>query len=149
MVKKYDDSVLHSLVASNICIVLILSTRGSANKYFSVVSWCRFYEKKNVYLEELHQIYISYSFSDGCYWIVSKQGEAPNIGVFSLLFVNFGSIIDWSTTLQVAGSISDEVIACLNWPTPSSRTTVLGKTQPLTKMSTRNLPGGTGRPAGA
>jgi hypothetical protein len=30
----------------------------------------------------------------------------------------------------------------LNWPNPSSRTMVLGSTQPLTEMSTRNLPGG-------
>jgi hypothetical protein len=30
---------------------------------------------------------------------------------------------------------------------PSSRTTALGSTQPLTEMSTRNPPGGKGRPA--
>jgi hypothetical protein len=34
-----------------------------------------------------------------------------------------------------------------NLPIPSSSTMVLGSTQPLTEMSTRNLPGGTGRPA--
>jgi hypothetical protein len=34
-----------------------------------------------------------------------------------------------------------------NWPNPSSRTIVLGSTQHLTEMSTRNLPGGKGRPA--
>jgi hypothetical protein len=33
------------------------------------------------------------------------------------------------------------------WPNPSSRTMSLGSTQPLTEMSTRNLPEGTGRPA--
>jgi hypothetical protein len=32
------------------------------------------------------------------------------------------------------------------WPNPSSRTMALGLTQPLTEMSTRNLPGGKGRP---
>jgi hypothetical protein len=32
-------------------------------------------------------------------------------------------------------------------PNPSSRTTALGSTQPLTEMSTRDLPGGKGRPA--
>jgi hypothetical protein len=31
-----------------------------------------------------------------------------------------------------------------NWPNPSSRTMTLGLTQPLTEMSTRNLPGGNG-----
>jgi coenzyme F420-reducing hydrogenase delta subunit len=32
-------------------------------------------------------------------------------------------------------------------PNPSSRTMALGSTQPLTEMSTSNLPGGNGRPA--
>jgi hypothetical protein len=34
-----------------------------------------------------------------------------------------------------------------NSPNPSSRTMVLGSTQPLTEMSIKNLPGGKGRPA--
>jgi hypothetical protein len=34
-----------------------------------------------------------------------------------------------------------------NLPNPSIRTTALGSTQPLTEMSTRNLPGGKGQPA--
>jgi hypothetical protein len=33
-----------------------------------------------------------------------------------------------------------------NWPNPSSRTMTLGSTQPLTEMSTRDLPGGKGWP---
>jgi hypothetical protein len=48
---------------------------------------------------------------------------------------------------MVAGSIPDEVIGFLNLPNPSSRTMALGSTRPLTEMSTRNLPGGKGRPA--
>jgi hypothetical protein len=39
------------------------------------------------------------------------------------------------------GSSPDEV-DFLNLPNSSSRTTALGSTQPLTEMSTRNLPGG-------
>jgi hypothetical protein len=39
------------------------------------------------------------------------------------------------------GSIPDEVIGFFNLPNPSSRTMVLGSTQPLTEMSTRNLLG--------
>jgi hypothetical protein len=46
----------------------------------------------------------------------------------------------------VAGSIPNEVIGFFNWRNPSSRTTSLGSTQPLTEMSTRNLPGGKGGP---
>jgi hypothetical protein len=34
-----------------------------------------------------------------------------------------------------------------NLPNPSIRTMALGSTQPLTEMSTGNLPGGKGRPA--
>jgi hypothetical protein len=34
-----------------------------------------------------------------------------------------------------------------NLPNPSSRTMALGSTQPLTEMSTRNIPGGKKRPA--
>jgi hypothetical protein len=45
------------------------------------------------------------------------------------------------------GSIPSEVIGFFNLPNPSSRTMALGSTQPLTEMSTRDLPGGIGRPA--
>jgi hypothetical protein len=41
-----------------------------------------------------------------------------------------------------------EIIGFFNLPNPSSRTMALGSTQPLTEMSTRNLPGGKGRPTG-
>jgi hypothetical protein len=51
------------------------------------------------------------------------------------------------TSLNVAGSIPDEIIGFFNWPNPSSRTMALESTKPLTEMSTRNLPGGKGRPA--
>jgi hypothetical protein len=44
-------------------------------------------------------------------------------------------------------SIPDEVIGFFNLPNHTSCTMALGSTQPLTEMSTRNLPGGTGRPA--
>jgi hypothetical protein len=50
------------------------------------------------------------------------------------------------TNRKVAGSSPDEV-DFFNWPNPSSRIMALGSTQPLTKMSTRNLPGGKERPA--
>jgi hypothetical protein len=42
--------------------------------------------------------------------------------------------------------VPDEVDS-FNLPNPSSRTMVLGSTQPLTETSTRNLPGGKKRPA--
>jgi hypothetical protein len=51
----------------------------------------------------------------------------------------------YAASRKVAGSIPDEVIGFFNWP--SSHTMALGLTQPLTEMSTRNLPGGKRRPA--
>jgi hypothetical protein len=51
-----------------------------------------------------------------------------------------------ATSRKVAASISDEVIGFFNCSNPSSRTMTLGSTQPLIEMSTRNLPGGKGRP---
>jgi hypothetical protein len=44
------------------------------------------------------------------------------------------------------GSISDDEFFFFNWPNHSSRTMDLGSTQPVTEMSTRNLPGAKGRP---
>jgi hypothetical protein len=55
-----------------------------------------------------------------------------------------------ATSQKAAGSIPDEVIAFFfNWPNPSSRDMALGSTQPLTEMSTRNLPENKGQTAGA
>jgi hypothetical protein len=47
---------------------------------------------------------------------------------------------------KVAGLIPDEVIGFFDLPNPSSRTMALGSSQPLTEITTRNLPGGKGRP---
>jgi hypothetical protein len=47
----------------------------------------------------------------------------------------------YATSRKVAGSIPDEVIEFFNWPIPFSRSEGLGSTEPLTQMSTRNLPG--------
>jgi hypothetical protein len=44
------------------------------------------------------------------------------------------------------GSSPDEV-DFFNLPNPSSLTMALGSTQPLTEMSTRDIPGGKGRTA--
>jgi hypothetical protein len=47
----------------------------------------------------------------------------------------------YATSRKVADSIPDEVIGFFSWPNLSSRTMALRSTQPLTEMSTRNLPG--------
>jgi hypothetical protein len=43
--------------------------------------------------------------------------------------------------------MSPDEVDFFNLPNPSSHTLALGSTQPLTEMSTRNFPGGKGRPA--
>jgi hypothetical protein len=53
----------------------------------------------------------------------------------------------YATSRKAASSIPNEVIGFFSWPNPSSCTMALGSTQPLTEMSTRNLPGGKGRQA--
>jgi hypothetical protein len=47
----------------------------------------------------------------------------------------------YSTIRKIADSIPDEVTGFFNWHVTSKRTMALGSTQPLTEMSTRNLPG--------
>jgi hypothetical protein len=49
-----------------------------------------------------------------------------------------------STSRKVAGSNIFEVIGFFDLRNPSSRTTVLGSTRPLTEMSTSSIPGGGG-----
>jgi hypothetical protein len=50
----------------------------------------------------------------------------------------------YATSRKVAGSNPDEV-DFFNLSNPSSRTMALKSTQPLTEMSTGNLPGGKGQ----
>jgi hypothetical protein len=60
-----------------------------------------------------------------------------------------GSVVGCGTILQARKSpvrVSGEV-DFFNLHNSSSRTMVLGSTQPLTEMSTRNFPGGKKRPA--
>jgi hypothetical protein len=53
----------------------------------------------------------------------------------------------YATSRKVADPIPDEVTKYFNCPNTSGRTMALGSAQPLTEMSTRNLPGCKGRPA--
>jgi hypothetical protein len=55
----------------------------------------------------------------------------------------------YTKNLKGTGSNTDKEIGFFffNLPNPCSHTMALGSTQPLTEMSTRNLPGDKGRPA--
>jgi hypothetical protein len=52
-----------------------------------------------------------------------------------------GSVVGWDAMLQAGRSLV-RIPDGMDLPNPSSRTMALGSTQPLTNMSTRNLPGG-------
>jgi hypothetical protein len=55
-----------------------------------------------------------------------------------------GSVVGWGTMLQAGRSRFRFLMRSLDFfylPNPSSRTMALGSTQPLTEMSTRNIPG--------
>jgi hypothetical protein len=61
-----------------------------------------------------------------------------------------GSVVGWGTMLLAGWSrvrFPMRSLNCIDLPNPSGRNMALGPTQPLTEMSTRNLPGGKGRPA--
>jgi hypothetical protein len=59
-----------------------------------------------------------------------------------------GGVVDRDTMPQVGRlrvRFPMKSLNFFNWPNTSSSTVALGSTQPLTEMSTRNLPGGKGR----
>jgi hypothetical protein len=71
-----------------------------------------------------------------------KQNDLWNNGCNKLK--RWNSVVGWGTMLQAGRS---QVRVPMRWiflnlPNPSGRTMALGSTQPLTEMSTRNLPGG-------
>jgi hypothetical protein len=71
-----------------------------------------------------------------------------NNGTLYVTIGTGGSVVGWGTMLQAGGSRVRFPMRLLDfsiWPYPSSRTMALGSTQPLTEMSTRNLPGSKGR----
>jgi hypothetical protein len=86
------------------------------------------------------------------FWLNFQLDFYTEIGQHNLIFArSMGTrsrswFRHYATSRKVAGSIPDEVIGFFNWPNPSNRTMALGSTQPLTEMSTRNLPGGKGQP---
>jgi hypothetical protein len=53
----------------------------------------------------------------------------------------------YATSRNVAGSIPIKVIKFFNLSNPTSRTMALESIQPVTEMSTKDLPGDIGRPA--
>jgi hypothetical protein len=72
------------------------------------------------------------------------------VHVFIYLWMNRRcSVVGWRTVLQAGRSRVRFPMRIFNLPNPSIRTMALGSTQPLTEMSTRNLPGDKGRPDGA
>jgi hypothetical protein len=64
---------------------------------------------------------------------------------FLYLYLHYVSINAWTFFSRVRFPMRS--LDSSNWPNPSSHNTVLGSTQLLTEVSTRNIPGGKRRPA--
>jgi len=56
-----------------------------------------------------------------------------------LIFLARSFLRHCATSRKIAGSIPDGVTGIFHWHNPSGGTMVLGLTQPLTEMSTRNI----------
>jgi hypothetical protein len=67
--------------------------------------------------------------------------------IYGLLGYAVAQLRHYATSRENAGSIPHEVAGFFffNLSNPSNRTMALASTQPLTEMSTRNLPGGKGQ----
>jgi hypothetical protein len=95
-----------------------------------------------------------YSFTFLCGYTLCLQSSELNVVLHSVRVLIFplearGSVVIWGTMLQAGRlrvRVPDEV-DFFHLPNPSSHTVALGLTQPLTKISTRNFPGGKKRPA--
>jgi hypothetical protein len=86
---------------------------------------------------------------DSCIWDISNVKERYYLKLLlsesSYFFSSW--LRHYLTSRKVVSTILIEANGFFNEPTPSSHTKTLGLTQPLTEMSTRNLPGGKVQPA--
>jgi hypothetical protein len=138
---KLDNMFIASLVgdiirvSSNTCHTLqICSLSSATNKPFSFAA--------NKYLS----LSVLFLFSNSGSSSPSQKNPAISFSsavnpyfLTHILEIHFNimPILHWAGTMLQAGRSRD----CLDWPNPSSHTMVLGSTQPLTEMSTRNLHG--------
>jgi hypothetical protein len=87
-------------------------------------------------------IYLYNQYSDHCNrWLITSFGLHRS---FIMWFLLHSWLKHYPTSRKNVCSFPVEVIEFFNWSNPSSRTMALESTQPLTDMSTRNLPGGKG-----
>ena len=76
-----------------------------------------------------------------------KKGDYSGLAVYWNYVFGFGHAVaqlgSWlrhcATSHKVVGSIPDGIIVSFHWRNPSGRTMAMGSTQPLTKMSARNI----------
>jgi hypothetical protein len=64
------------------------------------------------------------------------------VGYLSLVDLTDINLMPFNWTVKVLGSIPDGVTGIFQWLNPYGRIVSLGSTQPLTEMSTRDLPWG-------
>jgi hypothetical protein len=83
-----------------------------------------------------------------CYWMEQQRNGNPVSSICTAPFSNGarGNVVGWGTMLQTGRSRIQIRMRWIffNLLNSSSSTMALGSTQPLTEISTRNLPGGKG-----
>jgi hypothetical protein len=93
------------------------------------------------------RVSVSVCYNNGNFWEIlcsaHPSGSKKKLRVTSFVTYDFC----YSFFLFTSPVRAPDEVDCFNLPNPSSRTMALRSTQPLTKMSTRNLPGGKKRPA--
>jgi hypothetical protein len=116
---------------------LNLSLQGKTVSIFTTKNRIYFFKIKFEFWTGAY-ITINFNNSPFIFWVVGGK-----IGVG-------GSVVCWGTMLQAGRLpvwVPDEVNFFFNLPNSFSRTMALGSTQPLTEMSTRDLPEGKKRSA--
>jgi hypothetical protein len=121
------------------CYLLVLSILFSENGDYVLIS-AKLFKKFAVFYDTRRFVAMLIRTSS-CSLAWAKIFQTKPSQPISLIS-NFSCLRHYGASRKVAGSNPGELIGFFNWRNPSSRTMALGSTQPLTEMSTKNLPRG-------
>jgi hypothetical protein len=122
----------------------------TSNRFLSLWWWRRYFRPKHRLLQGSHRV----TSQKTAFFIVIAL-KTPNLNKICIHISSFSSFLGlflarwskYSAQRSVAAQNTDKVIISFNLRNPSSRIMVQGFTQPLTKMSTRNILGSKARSA--
>jgi hypothetical protein len=128
-----DMFMLHGILSGTV-VLAIWKWQWKTAREMSTVCRMKIFSDK---------LYVSYSESSKNYDYLKSVALQLSVRLNSVGGMQYRSWLrPYATSQKVAGSIPDEVIGSFSWPNPSRCTMALGSIQPLTEMSTRNIPGG-------